>query len=154
MPELIFNSPVGLLALVASGRAITSLEWRRAGSNQKTKTLLLVKKELTQYFSGELTEFTVPLAPSGTPFQRRVWKTIVEIPFGERRTYRDIANILNSSPRAVGGACGRNPIPIIVPCHRVVGSSGSLTGYTGADGITTKSFLLEHESRAASQLGR
>jgi len=154
MPELIFNSPVGLLALVASGRAITSLEWRRAGSNQKTKTLLLVKKELTQYFSGELTEFTVPLAPSGTPFQRRVWKTIVEIPFGERRTYRDIANILNSSPRAVGGACGRNPIPIIVPCHRVVGSSGSLTGYTGADGINTKLFLLEHESRATSQLGR
>ena len=154
MPELAFNSPVGLLALVASGRAITSLEWRRAGSNQKTKTLLLVKKELTQYFSGELTEFTVPLDPSGTAFQRRVWKTIVEIPFGERRTYRDIANNLNSSPRAVGGACGRNPIPIIVPCHRVVGSSGSLTGYTGADGINTKSFLLEHESRATYHLGR
>ena len=154
MPELVFNSPVGLLALVASGRAITSLEWRKSRSNQKTKTLLIVKKELTQYFSGELTEFTVPLDPSGTAFQRRVWKTIVAIPYGERRTYRDIANTLNSSPRAVGGACGRNPIPIIIPCHRVVGSNGSLTGYTGADGINTKSFLLEHESRATYHLGR
>ena len=153
MPELVFNSPVGLLALVASGRAITSLEWRKAGSNQKTKTLLLVKKELTQYFSGELTKFTAPLDPSGTAFQIRVWKTIMGIPYGEQWTYSDIANILNSSPRAVGGACGRNPIPVIIPCHRVVGSDGALTGYTAADGIKTKSFLLEHEERQTCLLG-
>ena len=147
MPELVFNSPVGLLTLVASGCAISSLEWRKSGASQKTKTLLFGTKELTQYFSGGLTEFTVPFDPQGTPFQRRVWEKIVEIPYGELRTYRDIAQTINSSPRAVGGACSRNPIPIIIPCHRVVGSTGSLTGYTGANGINTKSFLLEHESR-------
>ena len=150
MPELVYNSPVGLLTLVASNRAITSIEWRGNGSNQKTKTLLLIKKELTQYFCGALTEFTVPLDPSGTAFQRRVWKLIMEIPYGELRTYRDISNTLNSSPRAVGGACGRNPIPIIIPCHRVVGSNGRLTGYTGANGIDTKSFLIKHEGGAPS----
>lgn len=153
MPELVVNSPVGLLTLVESDRAITSLEWRKSELQQKTKTLLLARKELTQYFNGELTEFTTPLNPSGTGFQRRVWKTILEIPYGGLRTYRDIANTLNSSPRAVGGACGRNPIPIMIPCHRVVGSNGSLTGYTGADGINTKSVLLEHEDHSTCHLG-
>ena len=147
MPELIFNSPIGLLTLVETDSAITSLEWRKSGANQETTLLLLAKKELAQYFGGELKVFTAPLDPSGTAFQKRVWKTIMAIPYGEQRTYRDIANILNSSPRAVGGACGRNPIPVIIPCHRVVGSNGDLTGYTAADGIKTKSFLLEHEER-------
>ena len=146
MPELIFNSPIGLLTLVASGCAISSLEWRKSGASQKTKTLLLGTKELTQYFSGELTEFTVLLEPQGTPFQRKVWRKILDIPYGELRTYRDIAQAVKSSPRAVGGACGRNPIPIIIPCHRVVGSNGRLTGYTGANGINTKSFLSSKSS--------
>ena len=154
MPELVFDSPVGWLTLVASGCTISSLEWRKSGASAKTKTLLLGTKELAQYFSGGLTEFTVPCDPQGTPFQRRVWGEIVDIPYGELRTYRDIAQAVKSSPRAVGGACGRNPIPIIIPCHRVVGSTGNLTGYTGANGINTKSFLLEHESRTTQHLGR
>ena len=153
MPELIFNSPIGLLTLVETDSTITSLEWRKSRSNQETTILLLAKKELAQYFGGELTEFTAPLDPSGTAFQRRVWKTIMGIPYGEQWTYSDIANILNTSPRAVGGACGRNPIPVIIPCHRVVGSNGALTGYTAADGIKTKSFLLEHEERQTCLLG-
>jgi len=153
MPELIFNSPIGLLTLVETDSTITSLEWRKSRSNQETTILLLAKKELAQYFGGELAEFTAPLDPSGTAFQRRVWKTIMGIPYGEQWTYSDIANILNTSPRAVGGACGRNPIPVIIPCHRVVGSNGALTGYTAADGIKTKSFLLEHEERQTCLLG-
>jgi methylated-DNA-[protein]-cysteine S-methyltransferase len=153
MPELIFNSPIGLLTLVETDSAITSLEWRKSRLNQETTTLLLAKKELAQYFGGELTKFTAPLDPSGTAFQIRVWKTIMGIPYGEQWTYSDIANILNSSPRAVGGACGRNPIPVIIPCHRVVGSNGDLTGYTAADGIKTKSFLLEHEEHKTRLLG-
>ena len=153
MPELIFNSPIGFLTLVETDSDITSLEWRKSGANQETTLLLLAKKELAQYFGGELKVFTAPLDPSGTAFHKRVWKTIMAIPYGEQRTYRDIANILNSSPRAVGGACGRNPIPVIIPCHRVVGSNGGLTGYTAADGIETKSFLLKHEERQTCLLG-
>jgi len=146
MPELIVNSPVGPLAIVETNRAITAIEWRRSESHIQTEILMLASKEMARYFAGELTIFTVPLNPKGTEFQRRVWKTILEIPYGGLATYGHIAKTLNSSPRAVGGACGRNPIPIIIPCHRVVGSNGGLTGYTGADGTTTKSFLLEHES--------
>ena len=153
MPELVVNSPVGPLTLIETNRAITAIEWRKGESHQKTKTLILARKELTQYFNGELKKFTAPLDPIGTDFQKRVWKTIQEIPYGRLETYRHIANTLNSSPRAVGGACGRNPIPIIIPCHRVVGSNGSLTGYTGANGTNTKSFLLKHEGLSTCHLG-
>ena len=83
-----------------------------------------------------------PLAPEGTDFQRKVWDAMCAIPYGETRAYGDLADDLSSSARAVGTACGRNPIPVIVPCHRVIGKSGALTGYTGAGGLATKQFLL------------
>jgi len=103
------------------------------------------KKQLLEYFAGERTTFDVPLDPKGTAFQKTVWACLSEIPFGEVYTYLDIARRVNKpkGSQAVGGANGRNPISIIVPCHRVIGSNGSLTGYAG--GIERKLWLLQHE---------
>ena len=105
--------------------------------------------QLEQYFAGERTEFDLPLAPEGTPFQQRVWAELVRIPFAETRSYGQLAQQLGSpgGSRAVGLANGRNPIGIIVPCHRVVGAAGSLTGYGG--GLERKRLLLDLESRVA-----
>ncbi|KGJ97504.1 methylated-DNA--[protein]-cysteine S-methyltransferase [Colwellia psychrerythraea] len=105
----------------------------------------LCKQQLTEYFSGSRQIFTVPLDPQGTPFQHSVWHCLSQIPFGELKSYGDIAKILNKpkAAQAVGGANGRNPITLIVPCHRVIGGDGSLTGYAG--GIERKLWLLNHE---------
>ena len=101
---------------------------------------------LSRYFAGEDIAFDLPLDPGGTPFQRTVWRALAEIPFGERRTYRDIAVAIGrpTAVRAVGAANGRNPLPIVVPCHRVVGSNGTLVGFAG--GLRTKAWLLDHEA--------
>jgi len=105
-------------------------------------------RQLRAYFAGDLHTFSLALAPAGTPFQRRVWDALLEIPYGATASYRDIAIAIGkpSAVRAVGLANGRNPIPIIIPCHRVIGSDGSLTGYGG--GLDVKRFLLELERRA------
>ena len=100
--------------------------------------------QITRYFRGKLTQFTLPLAPEGSPFQRRVWAALQEIPFGETRSYGELARTLQSSPRAVGRANATNPICLIVPCHRVIGADGSLTGF--AFGEEVKRRLLDHES--------
>ena len=107
------------------------------------------REQLTAYFSGELKEFTLQLRLHGTPFQRRVWDQLTRIPYGETRTYGQLADTLGNSKasRAVGLANGRNPIGIIVPCHRVIGTTGSLTGYGG--GLDRKRRLLDHEREAA-----
>jgi methylated-DNA-[protein]-cysteine S-methyltransferase len=101
--------------------------------------------QLAAYFAGERDAFTVPLAPRGTPFQHRVWAALARIPFGETRTYADIARAIGApaAVRAVGAANGRNPLSIIVPCHRVIGTGGKLTGYAG--GVDAKRWLLAHE---------
>ena len=103
------------------------------------------RRELDAYFAGRLETFTVPLAPNGTEFQRRVWSALRDIPFGTTISYAGLARRVSNAAavRAVGAANGRNPIPIIVPCHRVIGSDGSLTGFGG--GIPRKRWLLEHE---------
>jgi methylated-DNA-[protein]-cysteine S-methyltransferase len=105
------------------------------------------KRELQAYFKGRLTAFSVPLNWHGTPFQQTVWQALIEIPFGETVSYGDIARAIGrpKSARPVGGAVGRNPIPIMVPCHRVIGSDRSLTGFTG--GLNIKVALLEQEGR-------
>ena len=105
----------------------------------------LCKLQLTEYFSGQRQVFTVPLDPQGTQFQQLVWNCLTEIPFGAVKSYGDIAKMLNKpkAAQAVGGANGRNPITLIVPCHRVIGADGSLTGYAG--GIERKLWLLKHE---------
>jgi len=109
-------------------------------------------QQLAEYFAGERMAFDVPLAPQGTEFQQTVWKALGDVPFGTTATYGEIARAIGqlTATRAVGAANGRNPIPIIIPCHRVIGASGELTGYSGGGGIETKRRLLDHESGTLS----
>ena len=146
MAELTVESPLGPLALVEARNAVVELAWREAETESNTPLLKRVRDELRKYFAGELKEFSAPLNPAGTEFQKTVWHEMCQIPYGRARTYGDVAKNLSSSPRAVGTACGRNPIPIIIPCHRIVGANGQLTGYTGAGGTKTKAYLLNLES--------
>jgi methylated-DNA-[protein]-cysteine S-methyltransferase len=103
-------------------------------------------RQLAEYFAGKRRAFELPLKPSGSAFRMRVWQALREIPYGELRSYGDLAAKLKTAARAVGGACGANPIGIIVPCHRVVGGSNWLGGFSGGDGAATKRFLLGLES--------
>ena len=104
-------------------------------------------RQLNAYFDGLLKNFTLPLEPSGTDFQRSVWQQLIKIPYGSKRSYGEIAKRLKSGARPVGAACGKNPLPILIPCHRVVGASGALGGYSGEGGLKTKAALLLIEDR-------
>lgn len=108
-------------------------------------------RQLEAYFAGDLMTFDLPLAPAGSPFQQRVWSAMCEIPHGDTWTYGELASRADTAPRAVGGACGANPIPIIIPCHRVVAANGG-GGYSGRGGLKTKSALLDLENRKARLL--
>jgi len=110
------------------------------------------REQLLAYFAGERKTFDLPLAPQGTPFQLKVWNTLARIPFGETWSYRDVATCIDApkAVRAVGAANGRNPLPIVLPCHRVIGANGSLTGFGG--GLPLKQFLLELEGAAPARL--
>lgn len=145
MPHLAFNSPVGPLALFEEDGAIVALDWGFLPENEETPLLLRARTQLEEYFEGRRKDFDLPLRPMGTVFQRRVWEALSRIPHGQTRSYGDLAEELGTAPRALGGACGRNPIPVIIPCHRVLASNGGLGGYSGQDGVETKAFLLRHE---------
>ncbi|NQU61255.1 MAG: methylated-DNA--[protein]-cysteine S-methyltransferase [Rhodospirillales bacterium] len=149
MPHLSMSSPLGPLTVFEDGGAVVALEWGRADGGSSSAVLKKAKAQLDAYFDGKLKRFDLPLVPTGTDFQRKVWGQLSKIPFGKIRSYGDIAEAVSSAPRAVGGACGRNPIPIIIPCHRVLGQNGALTGYSGGDGIGTKEALLRLEGYAA-----
>ncbi len=138
-------SPVGTLSLFADDNALTVVEWGRGPDAPSTPLLDEAAKQLNAYFDGKLKEFDLPLDPSGTEFQKSVWFEFAHIPYGEVQTYGDISTKLSSHARAVGMACGANPIPIILPCHRVVGSNGKMTGFSGGEGIETKIQLLTLE---------
>ena len=145
-----FASPIGLLVLSASETALTGVYFPkgrrvRIGSAGENEILVATKRQLTEYFAGKRTTFDVPLEAEGTPFEQRVWKLLRAIPYGTTTSYGDLARRLGDpkEARAVGAANGKNPIPIIVPCHRVVGSNGDLTGFGG--GLERKRWLLEHE---------
>jgi methylated-DNA-[protein]-cysteine S-methyltransferase len=154
----VIGSPVGPLTLVASGSALAAILWKddnprrvRLGNVVEDGThsiLLETQRQLGEYFAGQLTVFTVKLDFAGTDFQRRVWAALLTIPYGQTRSYGEIARQIGSpaAVRAVGAANGRNPISIIAPCHRVVGSTGELTGFAG--GLQTKARLLAFEGRA------
>lgn len=119
----------------------------------KSKLLIEAKKQIDSYFSGDLKKFSLPVDLStGTAFQQDVWKQISKIPFGKSVSYVEIARAIGrpKAARAVGGAVGANPVPLIVGCHRVMGSSGKITGYSGGKGIPTKKWLLQHENIASS----
>ncbi|HEY9426167.1 MAG TPA: methylated-DNA--[protein]-cysteine S-methyltransferase [Gemmatimonadaceae bacterium] len=157
---LTIPSPVGELLLTATDEGLTrvwfeenrhggprSAEWRRADEvgGAAERILRSASEQLGAYFAGNLTSFDIPLAASGTPFQERVWKALRDIPFGHTTSYGEIAVRMGEpkAVRAVGAANGRNPIAIVVPCHRVIGARGDLTGFGG--GIERKRWLLEHE---------
>ena len=138
-------TPVGTLCVCSDGEAVTGIRFGAGETNGGCPVTGQARQQLTEYFAGQRREFDLPLAPAGTDFQRRVWELLREIPYGETVTYGELARRLGNpkSARAVGMACNRNPIAIVVPCHRVVGSTGSLTGYAG--GLDAKAFLLKLE---------
>ncbi|MBM3951363.1 MAG: methylated-DNA--[protein]-cysteine S-methyltransferase [Rhodospirillales bacterium] len=123
----------------------------RAGKPDIKPSVLLERaaRQLQEYFDGRRKKFDLRFRPAGTPFQRKVWARLAAIPYGKVETYGAIAKKLGSAPRAVGGACGANPIPILIPCHRVLGANGGLGGYSGAGGVATKRFLLAQEGLPA-----
>ena len=148
MHSALIPSPIGPLYVEAENDRLTRLYTdghpAYAPADPPTTGIFpLVQRQLDEYFAGERTTFDLPIHENGTAFERKVWARLREIPYGETATYGEIARELNSSPRAVGRANGRNQISIIVPCHRVIGTNGSLTGYAG--GIPTKHTLLQHE---------
>jgi methylated-DNA-[protein]-cysteine S-methyltransferase len=144
-------SPIGPLYAEAEGGRLTRLETNgREAPPDADGHFTQLQQQLDEYFAGSRTTFDLPLAEQGTPFERRVWERLRQIPYGETVTYGELARELQSSPRAVGRANGRNPLSIIVPCHRVIGTNGSLTGYAG--GLPIKQALLEHEGLFAGRL--
>jgi methylated-DNA-[protein]-cysteine S-methyltransferase len=144
------TSPVGGVGFDASDGAITRLLWGQAGSLTHGALFDQARAEMAAYFAGDLTVFTVPLAPRGSPFQQRFYAALCAIPYGETQTYGDLAKSLNVSAQAIGRACGANPIAILIPCHRVLGAQG-LGGYSGEGGVDAKVALLRLE-RAAGLL--
>ena len=149
MPTILVPSPVGTLRVHEAGGAITGIDWApRAKRTGEAPGPLLAEaaRQLDAYFAGGLEAFDLPLAPAGTEFQKRVWKAMCAIPYGETLTYGELAGQAGGSARSVGTACGRNPIPVIVPCHRVIAKAGP-GGYSGRGGLRTKAMLLDLESR-------
>jgi methylated-DNA-[protein]-cysteine S-methyltransferase len=148
MPQLSLHTPLGEVTISEDGGAIVALDWGRGRDQKATPLLREACDQLQKYFDGKRMSFDLPLAPEGSDFQKRVWAALCAIPPGETRSYADIARTIGSAPRAVGGANGANPIPLFIPCHRVIAADGSLGGYSGGDGPATKLYLLDHESRA------
>ncbi len=145
MASLTLASPLGPLTVSERRGAIVALDFGGAGGEDATPLLAEAAAQLGGYFAGLRREFALRLEPEGTPFQRRLWQALLAIPYGTLSTYRELAARIGSVPRAVGGACGRNPIPIIIPCHRVV-AVGGIGGYSGGAGIAIKRRLLELEN--------
>jgi len=145
MAHTSLNTPLGILSLFEEAGALVAIEWGRAPGKDSTPLLANARAQLDAYFDGTLTSFDLPLRPDGTPFQTSIWNALLRIPHGDTVTYGYLANTLNTGPRAVAGACSRNPIPIIIPCHRVVGANNLVGGYSGGDGPATKEALLRLE---------
>ncbi len=148
LDTLQINSPLGSLELKTDGNAIIALNFV-FGEQSKTASshpiLIEASAQLNLYFKNKLSEFKLPLKPKGSSFQIKVWDHLNKIPFGSIQTYAQIAWELDTAPRAIGGACAKNPIPIIIPCHRVTASSGKTGGFSAGSGVKTKLQLLKHE---------
>lgn len=141
MATLSISSPVGNLVLEDRDGAITAIRWSSGSSGGGSLLLAEAARQLDAYFAGKLSVFDLPIQPAGSAFERRVWTAMLRIPYGQTRTYGELAMNISSVARAVGGACGKNPIPIVVPCHRVLGKT-NLGGYSGSGGLKTKRLLL------------
>lgn len=142
MSQISLHSPIGDLSVAEEGGNIVSLDWGWGSAQSKTPLLLEARRQIEAYFDGDLEDFELPLAPAGTPFQRLVWAALSAIPYARTITYGALATEVKTSPRAAGMACGANPIPLIIPCHRVLGAGGQLGGYSGDGGVQTKVALL------------
>jgi methylated-DNA-[protein]-cysteine S-methyltransferase len=154
------ESPVGKLKLVASEKGLVAILWENDDprrvvlgdlrNDDRQPILVETERQLKEYFEGKRQGFSIPLDMRGTPFQKSVWEALLAIPFGETRSYSQLAKRVGrpNAMRAVGGASGRNPLSIVVPCHRVIGSSGKLTGFAG--GLEAKEQLLKIESENRS----
>ncbi len=151
MPQLSLHTPVGDITVFEEDGHIVSLDWGWVSNQDSSSTLLRAREQLESYFDGELTGFDLNLAPCGTPYRRSVWQALCDIPYGETRTYQQIAAKAGGSARSVGQANGRNPIPLIIPCHRVVAAQ-NIGGYSGGDGLTTKRWLLALENPSRTLL--
>jgi methylated-DNA-[protein]-cysteine S-methyltransferase len=145
------STPFAVLGIRTAGGAVTGIEYLPTSERTQAPTDGIAERacrQLERYLADPQFRFTVPLAPKGTAFRRRVWDALATIPVGESRTYGEMARKLATAPRAVGGACGANPIALVIPCHRVVGSQGALGGFMGVtdgDPIAIKRWLLKHE---------
>jgi methylated-DNA-[protein]-cysteine S-methyltransferase len=148
------DSPIGRIEMTSENDLLTSLSIEREGRlpwhdqpERSNKVLDRAARQLAEYFAGKRTQFDLPVAAQGTEFQKAVWTELSRLRFGEVTSYGAIGEATGraTAGRAVGGAIGANPIPIIVPCHRVLGSDHRVTGYSGGDGISTKRWLLDHE---------
>lgn len=145
MAHLTCSSPLGDLTLFEEENAIVALEWGAAAGGAETPLLKKAVDQLEAYFMGERKSFDLPLDPFGTAFQKKLWKALSDIPYGQTLSYGEMAHKIDSGPRAIGGACGKNPIPIIIPCHRVLAAGGKMGGYSGLGELDTKQFLLTLE---------
>jgi methylated-DNA-[protein]-cysteine S-methyltransferase len=149
--QLSLHTPVGDITVFEQDGHIVSLDWGWVPDQVASVTLDNAREQLEAYFDGDLTEFDLPLAPAGTAYRRGVWKALCDIPYGETRSYQDIALKAGGSARSVGQANGHNPIPLIIPCHRVVAAT-HIGGYSGGDGLPTKRWLLALENPARTLL--
>lgn len=144
MPQLSLHSPLGPLTITEEDGAIIALDWGWGRDQTETPLLCEARDWLDQWFDAPTGSFPYPMKPWGTDYQKRVWAALCEIPLGETRTYKQIAEQVGGSPRSVGQSVGRNPLPILIPCHRVVAAHG-LGGYSGDGGLDDKIWLLEFE---------
>lgn len=147
MPHISMHTPIADLTIFENDGAIVALDWGWTPEQETSALLSETKSQIDAYFDGELTQFNLPLNPFGTDHQVKVWDTMQKIKYGDYRSYGDLAKNIGSSAQAVGTACGRNPIPIIIPCHRIIstgqiGSEKWLGGYSGEGGAWTKKALL------------
>jgi methylated-DNA-[protein]-cysteine S-methyltransferase len=144
MNSLSISSPIGNLVLDEDLEEIVAIRWAEQQTGNGSPLLAEAALQLDAYFAGKLAQFDLPLRPAGSAFEQRVWSAMQTIPYGETACYGDLADRICSAPRAVGRACGRNPIPIVIPCHRVLAKAG-MGGYSGQGGLKTKQTLLTLE---------
>lgn len=154
------DTPVGPMTLVVAPRGLRSLHFGRqpdpVTAIESDRHTAAWRRQLQEYFAGQRLHFTLPVDPVGTAFQKQVWSVMMDIPCGETRSYGEIARAVGrpGAARAVGMANKRNPIPVVIPCHRIIGADGSLTGYSGHNGLTTKQALLDLERAAVGRRAR
>jgi methylated-DNA-[protein]-cysteine S-methyltransferase len=147
MPEITVPSPIGPLSIEEREGMLVAVHWRKARKESATPLLEEAASQLRAYFARERRAFDLPLEPAGSAFEQQVWAAMQRIPYGETRSYGEIAQETGGMPQEVGEACASNPLPILIPCHRVLAGGGKLGGYSGKGGLETKTTLLVLEGR-------